>query len=91
MTCEECKQRMYPENPTQPFFIPRDKSRYGQSYYLKPLCDSCPNRYEIEIPKKEVRRPEPQIKRGEFIYLSNKVNEHLDAHKRKRGDEYTII
>ena len=42
---------------------------------------------ERGIPKVEieVKRPEPQIKRGEFNYLFNKVNEHLESHKKKRG------
>ena len=37
---------------------------------------------EPAIIKPEIIR-EPQIKTGEFVHLSNKLNEHLDAHKKK--------
>ena len=37
--CRECKERLYPENPEQPFYDPQRKR------YLPPLCQGCPNAY----------------------------------------------
>ena len=78
MTCQECRRRIFPENPTLSFCI--------RGKWLRPLCDDCPEREDLRV-QIEVIRPEPQIKKGEFIHLSNKVNSHLDAHK-KRGKSW---
>lgn len=49
MTCSECKIRMFPEDPSQPFYL-----SYPECRYLPALCESCSGRYS------EVN-PTPQI------------------------------
>lgn len=57
MTCQECKERMYPENPGQPFYVSlKHKGDRNAGHYLPPLCNSCSGRYGR---KKE----SPQIER----------------------------
>ncbi len=41
--CAECEARLRPESPHQPFFDPRTNR------YLRPLCESCPNRGQEKV------------------------------------------
>ena len=45
MDCEECKQRMLPENPESPFILPN-------GWRLPSLCSDCPGRYDKPQPVK---------------------------------------
>ena len=80
MTCRECKDKLYPDSPSQPFFI--------RGRYHKPLCYYCPGfegTHPIEL------TPEPQwTKRqwyqvdqlkGEVRHYQNKVIELLEKQK----------
>jgi len=84
MNCEECKRRMYPEDPSQPMAIPLREQRAfawtnGRSYY-PPICHSCSN----FDPSKEEVKQEPQRKidlrpiKAEVNYILNKINTHID-------------
>jgi len=84
ITCEECIQRMYPDDP-----------RVKSGRYHLCGCDYCqkPDYYrELEQTKSEIQpvfKPRPidkeidQLKAG-YIHLQNKLNEHLS--KKKTGD-----
>jgi hypothetical protein len=79
ISCKECKERLYPEDPT---------IRVGK-YHLSTCEHYCnkPDYYrEIETIKSEIQpvfKPRPvdkeidQLKAG-YIHLQNKLNEHLD-------------
>jgi len=74
---------MYPENPSQPFLL--------NGRYLRPICESCPY-YTPEKPQPE--SPEPlelkqlqyQVEqaRAGFLYLQNRLNEHLDKESKRK-------
>ena len=49
MTCQECKQRLAPENPEDPQY---DRWR---NMWLAPLCQGCPNAMEKELENMEAR------------------------------------
>jgi len=42
MDCRECMERLYPSDPSMPFY---DRHR---KRYLPPLCQGCPNAYQKE-------------------------------------------
>jgi len=74
--CEECKKRLYPDNPTVYF------NMHGRN--LRPLCYSCPN-YEPSRNKEEpvIEDLSHMGKRVEHLrrmtlYLQGKLNEHTD-------------
>ena len=83
MICDDCRESLYPEDPTQPFFA-------GVGRYLKPLCYGCPS-YEI----KETEAPEPEWiprqwntitqLRGMMTHIQGKLNKHIDT---KKGELY---
>jgi len=83
MNCQECKDRMYPENPSQPFLL--------NGKYLRPICESCPY-YSPEKQEPEILEP-TEIKqlhyqveqaRAGFLYLQNRLNEHLDKESKRK-------
>lgn len=94
MNCGSCKSRMYPEDPTQPFYL--------NGRYLPPICRTCPQYAEEPLPIEEQPKTTVVIHRsaakeaqrisqleGKTNYLDKKFNEHLDASKKKgRYKEY---
>lgn len=70
MTCQECKARLYPENPESIMFMPGGR-------VLRPLCESCEGRFRKIQPARTVikktvvlnypmpaRAPAPQRRAG---------------------------
>ena len=43
MTCRECKERLYPENPEVGFYD------FHTKRYLPPSCQGCANAYQREV------------------------------------------
>jgi hypothetical protein len=84
MACSECKKRLFPEDPSAP------------SHGMKPICYGCPNwdysqylevgngcdDYAPEI-KQVIRFENPSPLKAELNYLTNKLNEHIDASNKK--------
>ena len=89
ITCAECKEQLYPEDPT---------IRVGK-YHLSTCEHYCnkPAYYrELEQAKPEIRpifRPRPvdkeidQLKAG-YIHLQKKLNEHLDKSKQQNKSAF---
>ena len=87
ITCKECRERLYPDDPN----IPTGKYRHSTCNYF---CDKPTYFREAEQIKSEIQldpKPHPikiereidQLK-GRFIYLQNKLNRHLD--KKRKSD-----
>ena len=87
ITCAECKARLHPENPSQPFYM--------RGRYLPPLCQSCPNFNPEEEAKPQVIEHivrHSQMGAKEFdllqqtalriVHLEKKLAEHTE-YKRK--------
>ena len=84
LTCKECKERLYPDNPS---------IRVGK-YHLS-TCEHYCNKptyfRELEQAKSEIKpvfKPRPVDKeidqlKSDFIHLQNKLNEHIDRAKNK--------
>ena len=83
ISCEECIERMYPDNP-----------RVKSGRYHLSGCDYCNKPYSL----RKIEMPEPEIPdsieirqlrhqviqaRAGFLYLQKKLNEHLDKGKNK--------
>jgi hypothetical protein len=91
ITCRECIQRLYPDDP-----------RVKSGKYNMSACEhycSKPQYYrDLELPKPEPEIPDTlalrQLKyqveqaRSGYLYLQNKINEHLDKSKKKTDDMY---
>jgi len=95
MNCNECKERLYPENPEVGFYDFRAKR------YLPPLCQGCSNASEKEISElsdrvgnleaisaQPGRIPRQYYDRfrqmqGELAYLRNRVDELLGRQVKK--------
>jgi len=97
--CEECKERLWPDNPETGRYLPRT----GQ--YFAPLCHGCPNEYDkgiegelIEVKDRigtlEAISAQPggiprhyeeslQQLQGQVNYLQNALNTALDRGKQK--------
>jgi len=79
VTCQECKDRLYPENPTVPQRI--------NDRHLKPLCYGCsqyePSREPITVtPQPEdANHLQAQVDnlKGMLIYYRNELNELSDS------------
>jgi len=100
MNCEECKERLYPEDPEVGYCNPHTKR------YLTPLCQGCSNAYQKEddevadrvsnleaisaqagrIPREYHRRL--QQLQGQTIFLQNKVYELVEGKQRVKKPGY---
>lgn len=74
MSCQECKQRCYPEDPAKPF-----RAATG---YLAPLCNSCNHVPEETEPSPSARVPRyndrvQQLEAG-FLHLQKRLNQKKD-------------
>ncbi len=96
MNCQECKERMWPNDPQKPRYVGFDARLRGVSPFsgcLPPLCNGCAN-YPGIWGEQEPIEPKPIEKldritqlRGQVIYNQNRLDEHLTKTKKKT---YTI-
>ena len=95
-TCSECIQRSLPFDPRKLTVDLLFKQRNPYSYprYNRPDCESCPDRPEEPPIQKEVQ-PAPRELRDSFHKtqvlfndLTNRLNKHIDASKKKRAYKY---
>ncbi len=94
--CQECKEGMWPDDPSKPFYVgfgTRLKGVSSLSGCLPSLCSGCSNYPSIwgEIKPPESRPIEkmdklPQLQ-GQINYNQNRLDEHLTKTKKKT---YTI-
>ncbi len=99
--CEDCKERMLPNDPSKPLYVGFNSKFKGVSSIsgcLPSLCNSCPNYPGIwNVPEKDttipikVTTPTTQVDtitqlRGQMRYFNNRFNEHLDRSKSKKRD-----
>lgn len=84
MSCAECKQRCFPQNPTV--------GQYHRGRWLKPICECCPEYVEpvedVEtlVPYHDTRseRKSGVDLRDEFAILKGKVNFLMREREGKR-------
>jgi len=101
MTCQECKERMLPNDPSKPFYVGFSTRFKGVSPYsgcLPPLCNSCPNYpglwnhagldYPLVSAPGASLNELAQLQRR-VNYLQGKLEEHLEKPKIKRSSKYT--
>ena len=84
ITCKECKERLYPDDPSTPSGFYRHS---GCDYF----CDKPSYYRELEQIKPKIQpifksRPvdnEIDQLKAKLIYLQNKINEHLDKGEKR--------
>jgi hypothetical protein len=93
-TCQECKERMWPEDPSKPFYVgfnSKFRSISPLSGCIPPLCHGCSYYKEERIFNNTNTHmslssfPQDALipLRAQVKYLENKLNEHIDKSKRK--------
>jgi hypothetical protein len=98
ITCEECKRRLYPEDPT--VRVGRYHLSTCEHYCNKPQSERDLEQLKNdvglikathEIPDiPEVRQLKYRVEQAKagYLHLQNKLNEHIDKSKKKTNDMY---
>ena len=97
ITCEECKKRLYPEDPS--IRLGKYHMSTCEHYCNKPQSEreleQLKNDVELikrtEIPDiPEVRQLKYQVEQAKagYLHLQNKLNEHLDKSKQQNNSAF---